>query len=85
MSLFDYFIKKKEPSSAQSAKDRLQIVIAHQRGSGEHVSSMIQKIRQDIVDVINKYIDVDDNAVNVNQTGQVLELNVVLPDSVQKQ
>ena len=30
MSLFDYFIKKKEPSSAQSAKDRLQIVIAHQ-------------------------------------------------------
>ena len=61
MSLFDYFIKKKEPSSAQSAKDRLQIVIAHQRGSGEHVSSMIQKIRQDIVDVINKYIDVDDN------------------------
>lgn len=84
MSLFDYFIKKKEPSSAQSAKDRLQIVIAHQRGSGEHVSSMIQKIRQDIVDVVNKYIDVDDNAVNVNQTGQVLELNVVLPDSVQK-
>ena len=85
MSLFDYFIKKKEPSSAQSAKDRLQIVIAHQRGSGEHVSSMIQKIRQDIVDVINKYIDVDDNAVNINQTGQVLELNVILPDSVQKQ
>ena len=85
MSLFDYFIKKKEPSSAQSAKDRLQIVIAHQRGSGEHVSSMIQKIRQDIVDVINKCIDVDDNAVNINQTGQVLELNVILPDSVQKQ
>ena len=46
---------------------------------------MIQKIRQDIVDVINKYIEVDDNAVNFNQTGQVHELNVVLPDSVQKQ
>ena len=45
MSLFDYFIKKKEPSSAQSAKDRLQIVIAHQRGSGEHVSSMIQFVK----------------------------------------
>ncbi|MGC6404524.1 MAG: cell division topological specificity factor MinE [Candidatus Comchoanobacterales bacterium] len=86
MSLFDYFLRKKEPSSAQSAKDRLQIVIAHQRGSNINVTPLMKHIRREIIAVINKYIEVpaDDVNVNVEQTGdnQVLELNVVLPENL---
>ena len=32
MSFFDYFRSNKKPTSAELAKERLQIIVAHERG-----------------------------------------------------
>ena len=82
MGLFDYFSKKK-PNSAQLAKERLQIVIAHERvdrGGPDYLPQM----RREIVSVIGKYVKIDEDAVNVQfERGtdcDILELNVALPE-----
>ncbi len=82
MGLFDYFNKKK-PKSAQLAKERLQIVIAHERldrGGPDYLPQM----RRDIMGVINKYVKIDEEAVNVQfEKGadcDILELNIALPE-----
>lgn len=82
MGLFDYF-NKKQPKSAQLAKERLQIVIAHERlnrGGPDYLPQM----RRDIVGVISKYVKIDEDAVNVQfEKGDdcdILELNIALPD-----
>ena len=82
MGLFDYFNKKK-PKSAQLAKERLQIVIAHERldrGGPDYLPQM----RRDIMSVISKYVKIDEDAVNVQfEKGDdcdILELNIALPE-----
>ena len=82
MGLFDYFNKKK-PKSAQLAKERLQIVIAHERldrGGPDYLPQM----RRDIMGVISKYVKIDEDAVNVQfEKGDdcdILELNIALPE-----
>ena len=82
MGLFDYFNKKK-PKSAQLAKERLQIVIAHERldrGGPDYLPQM----RRDIMGVISKYVKIDEEAVNVQfEKGDdcdILELNIALPE-----
>ena len=68
--------------SASIAKERLQILVAHdRRGDGP---SYLPQLQRDILRVIRKYVAIDNDAVTVNveQDGahEVLELNIVLPD-----
>jgi len=70
MSLLDYFKSKKKPSTAVMAKERLQIIVAHQRGQRD-TPDYFPQMKQEIIAVIRKYND--DNL-------SVLELNVTLPD-----
>jgi cell division topological specificity factor len=82
MGLFDYFSKKK-PKSAQLAKERLQIVIAHERVDRSGPDYLPQ-MRRDIMAVINKYVSIDEDNVNVQfEKGtecDILELNIALPE-----
>jgi len=82
MGLFDYFSKKK-PKSAQLAKERLQIVIAHERVNRTGPDYLPQ-LRRDIMAVINKYVPIDEEQVNVQfEKGNecdILELNISLPE-----
>lgn len=82
MNLMDYF-RKKENSSAKTAKERLQILVAHDR-SRVNSPDYLPQLQQEIMDVIRKYvaIDEDDVSVNLEQQGttSILELNVTLPD-----
>nr|CAA6817308.1 MAG: Cell division topological specificity factor MinE [uncultured Thiotrichaceae bacterium] len=82
MGLFDYFSKKK-PKSAQLAKERLQIVIAHERVNRSGPDYLPQ-LRRDIMAVINKYVPIDEEQVNVQfEKGNecdILELNISLPE-----
>lgn len=83
MGLLDYFISKKKPNSAQLAKERLQIVIAHERVDRSGPDYLPQ-MRRDIMAVINKYVPIDEDQVNVQfEKGQecdILELNIALPE-----
>ena len=84
MGLLDYFRSTRSKGSASVAKERLQILVAHDRAQ-RHRPSYLPKLQREILDVIRKYVDVDMNAVSVNyeQEGsqEILELNIVLPDA----
>lgn len=81
MGLFDLFRKNKAATSAQIAKERLQIVISHERtarGSPEY----LPRLKQDILEVIRRYHAITDEQVDlrVDKAGgrEILELNVTL-------
>ncbi|MBU2885606.1 cell division topological specificity factor MinE [Gilvimarinus agarilyticus] len=83
MGIIDYFINKKQPSSASVAKERLQIVVAHERNH-RNQPDYLPLMQQEIIEVIRKYVDIDQDQVSVqlddDNDCSVLELNVTLPD-----
>ena len=87
MGLFDYF-RKPEKSSANLAKERLQVIVAHQRRDNADGPDYLPQLQRELLYVIRKYVEVDDDAVNVNLekdgSVEVLELNVTLPDRVEE-
>lgn len=82
MSLLDYF-KITKTSSASLAKERLQILVAHERSSRSQPSYLPQ-LQQELLEVIRKYVNVSQGAISVNfeqdDNQETLELNIVLPD-----
>ena len=83
VSLLDYFRSEKK-NSASLAKERLQIIVAHER-SQRGTPDYLPQLKQDILDVIRKYVNVNTDAVQVQFDQNeddlaVLELNVTLPD-----
>jgi len=82
MSFFDYFRSKKN-STASVAKERLQIIVAHERGQREQPDYLPQ-LQQELLEVIRKYVQISDDMVQVevdrNDHCSVLELNVTLPE-----
>jgi cell division topological specificity factor len=81
MALLDFF-KQRKSKSASLAKERLQILVAHDRRGGG--PSYLPQLKNDLIAVIRKYVAVDNEAVSVNiETDgrhDVLELNIVLPE-----
>ncbi len=82
MSWFDYF-RSSRTNTAQTAKERLQIVIAHERANRSS-PDYLPKLKKDILNVIAKYVPIKDEDVNVqlDREGEyeVLELNITLPE-----
>ena len=81
MSLLKYF-RKKQPS-ASVAKERLQIIISHERTKRDE-PDYLPKLQEEIIEVIAKYVHIDKENVRVNLDkmgdNAVLELNVTMPD-----
>lgn len=82
MSLLDYF-KTSKASSASLAKERLQILVAHERSS-RNEPSYLPQLQKELLEVIRKYVNVEQDAISVNfeqnDTQETLELNIVLPE-----
>lgn len=82
MSFFDYF-KSSKKNTASIAKERLQIIVAHERGKREQPDYLPQ-LQQEILEVIRKYVNVGQEQVQVqldkNDDCSILELNVTLPE-----
>jgi cell division topological specificity factor len=83
MPLLDYFRTKKK-KSASLAKERLQIIVAHQRNE-RGTPDYLPQMKRDILEVIRKYVDIDVDQVSValekkDDDLSVLELNVTLPE-----
>ncbi len=78
--ILQYFQQPKK--SAQFAKERLQIIIAHERGEQDK-PDYLAALQQDILDVIAKYVAIDTSQVKVELERKdgcsILELNVMLP------
>jgi cell division topological specificity factor len=84
MGLLDYFRSTRGKGTASVAKERLQILVAHDRSERSR-PSYLPRLQREILEVIRKYVDVDMNAVSVNyeqeDTREILELNIILPES----
>ncbi len=84
MALLEFF-RPKKTKTANVAKERLQIIVAERRSAGQPAPTYLPQLKQDILDVISKYVQIDPNQVSVNldhkeEDLSVLELNVTLPD-----
>jgi len=77
------FFRSSSKSSASVAKERLQIVVAHQRRENQRPDYFIS-LQRDLLEVVRRYVTVSDDAVKVEVDHQgdcdILELNIVLPD-----
>ncbi len=82
MALLDYFRLRKAKGSAAIAKERLQILVAHDRRAGG--PTYLPQLKHDLLKVIQKYVAVDGDAVSVSVgkdgSQDILELNIILPD-----
>jgi cell division topological specificity factor len=83
MSLFDFLLSRKKTTSASIAKERLQIIVAHERGNRGQ-PDYLPALQEELIAVIRKYVHIDQDQVQValeNQgTCSILELNITLPE-----
>lgn len=85
MGLVDYFRDRSARSrSASVAKERLQIIVAQER-SQRGGPDYLPMLREELLEVVRRYVTVDQDAVRVQLDRQddheVLELNITLPET----
>ena len=51
--------------SAAIAKERLKIVLAHER-AGRSAPDFLPKLQRDLIDVVGRYVDIRDDMIRVN-------------------
>ncbi|MFO1431232.1 MAG: cell division topological specificity factor MinE [Candidatus Competibacteraceae bacterium] len=83
MGLLDYF-RATRRGTAAVAKERLQIIVAHERGGRRHSPDYLPALKKDLLDVVRKYVPISQNQVKVHldrrEDYEVLELNITLAD-----
>ena len=83
MSIFDFLKVRKKAPTASIAKERLQIIVAHERGQRDE-PDYLPALQKELVAVISKYVKIDHEHVQVALENQgscsILELNITLPD-----
>jgi cell division topological specificity factor len=84
ISWFNFF-KRDQKATASLAKERLQVIVAHQRAGRANGLDFLPRMQQELLAVIRKYVTVGDDAIrmNVERDGglEVLELNITLPET----
>jgi cell division topological specificity factor len=65
MSWLDIFRGRRAESSAATAKERLQIVLSHERVSRAG-DDFLPKLQKELVEVVARYVTVDPQRVNVS-------------------
>ena len=85
MGLFDFLKAKK--TTAETAKNRLQIIIAQER-SNRGGPDYLPLLQRELLEVIKKYVNIDADAVKVDlvKDGEhdVLDISVALPEGPQQ-
>jgi len=85
MSLLSMLLGEKK-KTASVAKERLQIILAHERGArGGRRPDYLHALQRELVAVISKYVSIrpDDIRVNVERQDdlEVLDIKIELPET----
>lgn len=85
MSLLSLFLGEKK-KTASVAKERLQIILAHERsGRDNHQPDYLPALQRDLVAVLSKYVNINPQDIQVNlqreDNLEVLEVKIELPDA----
>ena len=71
--------------TAEIAKNRLSLLIAHERSGGSAKDDFLPALQRELIEVISKYVSVNPNDIKVHLDKQdnyeVLEVNIVLPET----
>ena len=82
MGIFD-FLRARQKSTANIARERLRIIVAQER-SQRGAPDYLPLLRRELLEVIRKYVNVDQEAIDIHveKDGEhdVLELSVALPE-----
>ncbi len=82
MSLFDFFNRR---SSAPVARERLQILLSHERALTGGKSDLAAILHEEIIAVIAKHIAIDRDKVQVKMdrgtASSTLEIDIELPEA----
>ena len=86
MSFLSFLLGEKK-KTASVAKERLQIILAHERSSlNSKRPDYLADLQRELVAVISKYVSINPNDIKVNLERQddleVLEVKIELPDAV---
>ncbi|AOG08854.1 cell division topological specificity factor MinE [Rhizobium sp. TH135] len=83
MSIFSLFRKQR---SAPMARERLQVLLAHERASLE--SDLVAILREEILAVIAKHVEFDRDKVQIkmdrDEDVSILEIDVEIPRNAQR-
>ncbi|WP_028954918.1 cell division topological specificity factor MinE [Sulfitobacter sp. 20_GPM-1509m] len=83
MSLFGFSFRPRRAKSAKTAKDRLQILLAHERSDGSAGPDYLPLLQADILAVIRKYMEIKEDEVDIqmerNDDVSSLEINIEIP------
>jgi len=81
MSFLSALFGKKKPT-ASVARERLKIILAHER-SGRDSPDYLPQLQQELVAVISKYVKIDPKDIKVHlerqETLEVLEVKIEMP------
>jgi cell division topological specificity factor len=75
MGFIRKLISRREPSSSEVAKRRLQLVLVHDRANIS--PGLLRVIKDEIISVISRHIDIDRSGVEVNFSQQGREARLV--------
>jgi cell division topological specificity factor len=86
-SLIEY-LRGSKPKSATVAKERLQLILAHENPGRSGAPDYLPALRQELLGVIAKYVVIDPEQVKMHIDRQggydLLELNIVLSEGTQR-
>lgn len=78
--ILDYF--RRPQCSAKVAKERLQIIIAHER-SAQNNPDYLTLLQKELLEVVSKYVSIDRDDIKLElqqkEGCSILELNIMLP------
>ena len=84
MGTFLSFLLGEKKKTASVAKERLQIILAHERTGRRNQPDYLPALQRELVAVISKYIKIGPQDIKVNVDRQdnleVLEVKIELPD-----
>lgn len=84
MSLLSFLLGEKK-KTASLAKERLQLILAHERGGTGTRADYLPALQRELVAVISKYVSISPDDIRVNLQTQdnldVLEVKIELPEA----
>ncbi len=84
MSFLSFLIGEKK-KTASVAKERLQIILAHERVGRGDAPDYLEALQRDLIAVISKYVSIHPDDIRVNLERQdnleVLEVKIELPET----
>lgn len=84
MSILSFLLGEKK-KSASVAKERLQLIIAHERVGGRPPADYLPALQKELVAVISKYVNISDDDIRVSLERQddleVLEVKIEIPQA----